>query len=75
MLDNSYGVLDESADEESKEFVQPQNLIVPHGLQHSEAVLNEGNAAVALNGSMLTSKQVSPSATITHPLRLVTYIL
>ncbi|KAB1201476.1 hypothetical protein CJ030_MR0G003374 [Morella rubra] len=60
---------DESADEESKEFVQPQNLIVPHGLQHSEAVLNEGNAAVALNGSMSTSKQVSPSATITHPLR------
>ncbi len=70
--DNAYGILNESVAEESKEFIQPQNLVGHPGEEHSENLLNEGSIAVTLNDSTLTSEHVAPAAQVTDPLRFVT---
>ncbi|KAE8099667.1 hypothetical protein FH972_017627 [Carpinus fangiana] len=67
--DNAYGLLNESVDEESNEFIQPQNMVLPCGEEHSENVLNGGNSATTLNDSTLTSKHVAPAAIVRHPHR------
>lgn len=67
--DNAYGILNESVAEESKEFIQPQNLVGHPGEEHSENLLNEGSIAVTLNDSTLTSEHVAPAAQVTDPLR------
>ncbi|XP_018856940.1 protein PTST homolog 3, chloroplastic isoform X2 [Juglans regia] len=65
MIDDiSYGLLNESGNEEGKKFVQPQNFSVPPGEEHSEHMRNGGNAAVTLNDQMLTSKHVAPDVIV-----------
>lgn len=70
--DNAYGRSNESVDEESDEFIQPQNMVLPRGEEHSENVLNGANSAMTLNDSTLTSKHVAPAEIVRRPLRLVT---
>ena len=65
--DNAYGILNERVAEESKEFIQPQNSVVQPAEEHSGNSLNGGSV-----GSTLTSKDVTPAALVTQPLRLVT---
>ncbi|XP_062166681.1 protein PTST homolog 3, chloroplastic isoform X2 [Alnus glutinosa] len=67
--DNAYGLSNESVDEESDEFIQPQNMVLPRGEEHSENVLNGANSATTVNGSTLTSKDVAPAETVRRPLR------
>ncbi|XP_050243180.1 protein PTST homolog 3, chloroplastic isoform X1 [Quercus robur] len=62
--DNAYGILNERVAEESKEFIQPQNLVVQPAEEHSGNSLNGGSV-----GSTLTSKDVTPAALVTQPLR------
>uniref|UniRef100_A0A7N2L3Q5 Uncharacterized protein n=1 Tax=Quercus lobata TaxID=97700 RepID=A0A7N2L3Q5_QUELO len=66
--DNAYGILNERVAEESKEFIKLQNSVVQPAEEHSGNSLNGGSVAVTLNGSTLTSKDVTPAALVTQPL-------
>lgn len=67
--DNAYALLNGSIDEESKNFIQPQNMILPHGEEHSENVVSVGDSAMSLNGRTATSKYVALAASDKHPRR------
>ncbi|XP_030926316.1 protein PTST homolog 3, chloroplastic isoform X2 [Quercus lobata] len=62
--DNAYGILNERVAEESKEFIQAQNSVVQPAEEHSGNSLNGGSV-----GSTLASKDVTPAALVTQPLR------
>ncbi|XP_023920653.2 protein PTST homolog 3, chloroplastic isoform X1 [Quercus suber] len=67
--DNAYGISNERVAEESKEFIPLQNSVVQPAEEHSGNSHNGGSVAVTLDGSTLTSKDVTPSALVTQPLR------
>ncbi|XP_050241908.1 protein PTST homolog 3, chloroplastic-like [Quercus robur] len=73
--DNAYGILNERVAEESKEFIKLQNSVVQPAEEHSGNSLNGGSVAVTLNGSTLTSKDVTPAALVTQPLRRLCSLL